>query len=262
MSAITLSFANNKGGVGKTTTTLLMGQAFARMGKRVLFIDFDSQANLTIMTEGEEPRNYDLTIADALVDSKVEPIIKVSDNLDIIPSNLSLSGFEGNSSITGPDRFYRLLDLVEKLRDRYDFILVDCPPALGILTYNAFIASDYLVMVSTPSELSILGLNMIYKMYKEIRSNVRLNPKLQLAGTIVNMFEKNRSTASLFLKKIEADPGLMMIRPVIKKAIAVEKASALRMSLFEYAPDADVTSQYIEVAENLMARILTDQAAK
>ena len=145
----TVCFANNKGGVGKTTTSVAIGQAWARMGKKVLFVDLDSQANLTSMVSPLSPEEHKLTIRDAFIDKNNFSIEKIDDNIDLIPSELSLSNFDRDTAtVTG--REYLLVDLLKPVKKNYDFIIIDCPPALGLITYNALIASDHLVMVATP----------------------------------------------------------------------------------------------------------------
>ena len=150
----TVCFANNKGGVGKTTTSVAIGQAWARMGKKILFVDLDSQANLTSMVSPLAPEDHKLTIRDAFIDKNNFSIEHVSENIDLVPSELSLSNFDRDTAaVTG--REYLLVDLLKPVKNNYDFIIIDCPPALGLITHNALIASDHLVMVATPDALSI-----------------------------------------------------------------------------------------------------------
>lgn len=255
--AIVISFANNKGGVGKTTTTLVMGQAFARMGKKVLLVDLDSQANLTLFLGEVEPTARELTILDALKSPDTIPIEKINDQIDLIPADLGLANFDSETA-SKPERLYLLDDIIQQVRGDYDFILMDCPPALGNITYNAFIASDFLVMVTTPDELSHQGLKMIYKVFQHVVSNPRLNPKLQLAGTIITKYEKNKNS-ELFLKLIHDDSGLRIIEPIINKATKISQATSARRSIFDFDPNGKATLQYVDVAKTLALRVITEQ---
>ena len=261
--AIVISFANNKGGVGKTTTTLIMGQAFSRMKRKTLLIDLDSQANLTLLTGDIKPTNHELTVLEAMLDKNVLPIISVAPNLDLIPANLKLANFDDKAS-SRPDKLYLMDDLVHRIRAEYDFILIDCPPALGTVIYNAFIASDYVVMVSTPDELSYQGLRMIYKVFDNVKGQPRLNPNLELAGTIITKYEKNKNS-ELFEKVLKNDPELNIIEPVIKKATGIAQALSARRCIF----DSDsrmaahpATQNFVDVAKNLALRVLTDAEEK
>lgn len=254
--AIVISFANNKGGVGKTTTTLIMAQAFARMRKKVLLIDLDSQANLTLLTGDIEPTARELTIMDALKDKSVTPIEKISENIDLIPADLSLATFDSQTAAM-PEHLYLLDDLVKTVRPDYDFILIDCPPALGNIMYNAFIASDFVTLVTTPDELSHQGLKMIYKVFLHVSSTARLNQNLQLAGTIITKYERNRNS-ELFLRLLREDPNIRIIEPVISKATRIAQATSSRKSIFDMDPSAKATQQYVEVAKSLALRVITE----
>ena len=139
----TICFANNKGGVGKTTTCVAIGQAWARMGKKVLFVDLDSQANLTSIVSPLDPSQREVSIRDAFQNPDLFSIEPIGENMDLVASDLSLSNFDRDTAaIAG--REYLLLDLLKDVKANYDFILIDCPPALGLITYNAMIAADHL----------------------------------------------------------------------------------------------------------------------
>ena len=175
----TICFANNKGGVGKSTTSAAIGQAWAKMGKKILFVDLDSQANLTSMISPLAPDQHESTIRDAFLNSKDLKVENVSENIDLIPSELSLSNFDRDTA-TFTGREYLLVDLLKPLKPKYDFIIIDCPPALGLITYNAMIASDHLIMVTTADGLSYSGLVMVANLYADVKSSDRLYKNLKL----------------------------------------------------------------------------------
>lgn len=250
----TICFANNKGGVGKTTTCMAVGQAWARMGKKVLFVDLDSQANLTSMISTTEPSERELSIRDAFVNPDLFSIENVGENMDLVPSDLSLSNFDRDTaSFAG--REYLLLDLLKNVKDKYDFIVIDCPPALGLITYNALIAADHLVMVTTADALSYSGLVMVANLFADVKGNERLNKGLKLTGVIVTRYEKNK-LSELYLEKIKSELGPAFIEPVIRKATKMQQAASIRQSIYDLDPNGKATADYIEVAQSLALRIL------
>ena len=252
----TVCFANNKGGVGKTTTCLAIGEAWARMGKKVLFVDLDSQANLTSMISPLRPEEHKLTIRDAFIDKNNFNIEHVSENIDLVPSELSLSNFDRDTAaVTG--REYLLLDLLKPVKNDYDFIVIDCPPALGLITYNALIASDHLVMVATPDGLAYSGMVMVANLFADVRSSSRLNQNLSLTGVIITKYERNK-LSDMYVQKIKDELGAAFIEPVISKATRIAQAGSFNQSIYDYDADGKATKQYIEVAQKLALRIIDE----
>lgn len=246
-------FANNKGGVGKTTTAVAIGQAWARKNKKVLFVDLDSQANLTTMISPLAPEEHKATIRDAFLNKRNLNVENVEKNVDLIPSELSLSNFDRDTaSITG--REYLLLDILKPLKDKYDYIIIDCPPALGLITYNALIASDHLVMVATPDGLAYSGMVMVANLFADVQSNPRLNPELQLSGVVITKYERNK-LSDMYVTKIKNELGDAFVEPVISKATKIAQAGSFNQSIYDYDPSGKVTKQYVEVAKNLTKRI-------
>ncbi len=250
-------FANNKGGVGKTTTAVAIGQAWAKMGKRVLFVDLDSQANLTAMISPLKPEEHKLTIRDAFIDRNNFSIEHVAENIDLVPSELALSNFDRDTAaVTG--REYLLLDLLNPVKKDYDFIVIDCPPALGLITYNALIASDHLVMVATPDGLAYSGMVMVANLYADVRSSKRLNQNLQLSGVVITKYERNR-LCDMYVQKVRDELGSALIEPVISKATRIAQAGSFNQSIYDYDPEGKATRQYVEVAQRLALRIMDEK---
>ena len=235
----TVCFANNKGGVGKTTTSVAIGLAWARMGKKVLFVDLDSQANLTSMVSPLSPEEHKLTIRDAFIDKNNFNIEKVSENVDLV------------------GREYLLVDLLKPVKKNYDFIIIDCPPALGLITYNALIASDHLVMVATPDGLAYSGMVMVAQLYTDVRSSARLNQNIQLSGVIITKYERNK-LSDMYVQKVKDELGTALIEPVISKATKIAQAGSFNQNIYDYDPDGKATRQYIEVAQKLALRIMDE----
>ncbi len=246
-------FANNKGGVGKTTTAVAMGYAWAKMGKKVLFVDLDSQANLTAMVSPLALDEQESSIRDAFLDKSKFAVEHAAERVDLVPSELSLSNFDRDTAaITG--REYLLLDLLKPLKTKYDFIIIDCPPALGLITYNALIASDHLVMVATPDGLAYQGMVMVANLYADVKSNPRLNPDLKLTGVIISKYERNK-LSDMYVEKIRQEMGDAFIEPVLSKATKIAQAGSFNQNIYEYDPSGKVTKQYLEIAQTLGKRI-------
>lgn len=255
----TISFVNNKGGCGKTTTVCAVGQAWAAAGKKILFVDLDSQSNLTSIITNTDPttKEWDKTLEDAFIGGPEYglPIEKVTDMMDIVPSDLDLSNFDRDTA-RHPARECLLADLLDTVKDNYDYILVDCPPALGLITYNALVASDYIVMISNADGLSYRGLKMVAQLYMEVINNKRLNPDLKILGAVITRYEKN-SVSELYLKKIKDDLKEILVEPVVRKSTKLVQAASFQQNIYEYDPQGKATRDYIQISEELLARIVT-----
>ncbi len=254
----TVSFANNKGGVGKTTTVAAVGQAWARAGKKVLFVDLDSQANLTNLVSKVPYEERSTTIRDAFVYGAHKlPIENVSENVDLIPSGLLLANFDMDTAAKD-SREHLLEDLLDPLKSRYDVILIDCPPALGMISYNALIASDYIVLVTMLDQMSYDGMMNMLEICKLVRSKKRLNPNLKTAGVIACRYERNR-ISDLFLARLRRELEYYFIEPPVRKATKMAQAVAVKMPVFDYDPTGNATKDYVEVAAHLGLIVFSEE---
>ena len=253
---------NNKGGVGKTTSAHTIGLAWARMGKKILFIDLDSQANLTSMLSKTDPvhQRWDRTIEDAFLEGPKGgglPVLHTDDPLiDYVPADLDLANFERDTARM-PFNELLLLDLLENVKNPYDFVILDCPPALQKITYNAMIASDYLVIVSKLDGKSYKGVEMTVNVYNEVIQNERFNPSLRLIGIIATMYQKdniNKIFWDLFNEKF----GPWLIHPYVRKSTMVDRATSFDKGLFEMDPKGRVSEDYERVSQDLLVRIIDD----
>ncbi|MCQ2177804.1 MAG: AAA family ATPase [Bacteroidales bacterium] len=251
-----IAIANNKGGVGKTTTVLAIGRAWAAKGKKLLLVDLDSQANLT-STLLSEDYEAERTIADAFIEKKNIPVENIEENIDLVPSGLSLSNFD---SITARfnSREFLLADLLAPVKNNYDFIILDCPPALGLITYNAMVAANHLLMVATSDRYSYDGMMMIAQIYNDVRESVRLNPKLSLDGVIITKYRKNK-ISEMWLNKIRGEVGEIFVNPVIREATKIQQATTFRKSFYEYDPDGTATTDYRQISEEIYRRVTANQ---
>lgn len=251
-----IAIANNKGGVGKTTTVVALGRSWAQQGKKVLFVDLDSQANLTstLLDEEYEPHR---TISDAFVDKFDLPIEHSEENIDIVPSGLSLSNFDSFTSRFN-SREFLLADLLDPVKDSYDFILIDCPPALGLITYNALVAAGHLLMVATADRYSYDGMMMIAQIYNDVRESVRLNPGLTLDGVIITKYRRNK-ISDMWLSKIHDEVGDTLIQPVVRETTRLQQATSFRKNFYEYDPDGNASMDYKAVSAEILKRVTSKQ---
>lgn len=262
-----VTFMNNKGGVGKTITTHSVGIAWAKLGKKVLFLDLDSQANLTSMLSKVDPSEeglWERTLEDAFIEGPfVEdglglPILHSDDfpNVDFVPSDLSLANFDSDTSRAN-FRECLLLDILKTVKEDYDYILLDCPPAIQTLTTNALVAADYLVLVTNLSGKSVKGLEMIMNLHNKVVTNPRMNPNLALLGVVLTMLERDKVNKG-YLNQVQRDYGSYVVQPYIRKSTMVNRALSSNNSIYDIDPEGKVAGEYMAVAEELLMRIESD----
>lgn len=256
--ALTIAFMNNKGGVGKTTTVWAIGMYWAsQYKKKVLLIDLDSQASLTdFATKSDIDKEWERTIHTAFVEGpdKGLPIVNVCENLDIVPADLELAGVN-EATANQKMREWMLSDLLATVDDKYDFILLDCPPALGLIAYNALVAAQYLCIVTNANGPSYHGVDMMGRMYKEVKSNPRMNPDLDILGVVITRYEKNKLN-DLYLKKLQDDFKIYVVDPPIRKSTKIDQSNSFKKDIYQVDPEGRATNDYKLVATELLKRIL------
>ena len=184
--SVTIAFCNHKGGVGKTTSTASVGVAMARRGKRVLLVDLDGQANLTGIFLQDD---VEVSIYDSLVEKAPLPLVHIEDNLDLVPSNLNMSAAEAKMTQL-IQREMRLANLLAKHKSNYDYILIDCPPSLGIVTINAFFAADEIYVPVAAEILPLKGIMMIENVLEDLRE---AKPEIKISGVFVTRFDSRKN---------------------------------------------------------------------
>ena len=243
-----ITIANHKGGVGKTTSTASIGAALALKGRRVLLIDLDAQQNLTFsVTHNEDPEK---SVYDSLVNDESLPIVNVSENLDIVPASLELARAEIDMA-TKIAREGILKTHLEDVADRYDYILIDCPPSLGIVTTNALVASSRLYIPLTAEALPLKGLKMLDDVVREVRK--RVNPNLELGGVFLTRYNNRRLNREV-LDMIQSKYGDKTFSTRIRENIALAETPLSGQSIFEYDPKSNGASDYNALADEIIAR--------
>jgi chromosome partitioning protein len=250
---IVIAIANQKGGVGKTTTAINLAAAMAMRGKRTLLIDLDPQANSSITyvdVRGLQKSMYDVIgdgvpLTDVIVTSSVP-------HLDLAPSRIALAKLE--SKLVGElDAHFRLKDKIEAIKDRYDFVIVDTPPALGLITVNALVAATHLLVPVQSSYFALEGTDDLLETVERIRS--RPNPNLKLLGALITLHDKRTTLARDVQKAIGDVFGDRVFQTTISKSIRLEESPAHRESIFTFAPQSSGAYEYYRLCEEVIERV-------
>lgn len=259
-----ISFINNKGGVAKTVSSFNVGILYSMMKKKVLFVDLDAQANLTRLLSSHDERydypefQWEKTIEDAFIAGPKIMSLPVYpsryEGVDFVPSDLSLSNFDTDTS-NKDLKLYLLKDLLRPLKDKYDFIILDCPPNLGSIVSNAMIASDAFVLVTTPDQPSLDGCRMVINMQNKFLDDERLNPYLQFVGCLVTKV-KNDKLNKNYIKVIEGNFREYVIKPYIKENTKLNQSASLHVDIFSHDPNGRGAADYMAVGKEILLRLV------
>lgn len=241
-----IAVANHKGGVGKTTSVANIGAALARKGKRVLLIDLDAQQNLTFFFLKDE---VEASVYDALKGEIALPIVHVKENLDLTPSSIDLARAE--LDLSGRiAREYILKNLLADVAGNYDYILIDCPPSLGIITYNALVAATDLYITLTAEALPLKGLTMLEEVVGELKA---LNRGLGISGVFLTRYN-NRNLNNIVAEGIRERYGSIVFDTKIRENIALAEAPLTNSDIFTYAPYSNGAKDYEALTEEILSR--------
>ncbi|MCO6475106.1 MAG: ParA family protein [Phaeodactylibacter sp.] len=244
-----ISLLNHKGGVGKTTSVINIGAAMVELGKRSLLIDLDPQANLTLSLGAARPP---VTIYEAMRgESELMPL-PVKENLDVIVSTLDLSGAE-MELINEAGREFILRELLAPLREEYDFIIIDCPPSLGLLTLNALTSSDYVMIPLQTEFLALQGLAKIKQVIQKVK--LRLNKGLQIGGVIATMYDSRKVLNRDVVETIKKYFGELVFETMIRDNVALAEAPSQRKDIFDYSRNSAGAEDYLELSKEILVRV-------
>ncbi len=238
---------NQKGGVGKTTTTFNLGVALQRLGRRVLLVDLDPQASLSA-SAGIPVAQLTASVYQALLDETTDPLPLIRgtvSGVDVLPATIDLAAAEVEL-VNMTLRELVLRDVVDKLRPRYDHILIDCPPSLGLLTVNALAAADQVLIPLQCEYLATRGLTLLLRTLTKIQG--RLNRNLRIAGILPTMFDGRTTHANEILAELRANFPGQVFDVVIKESVRVKESPAAGLSILDYDGNHDVARAYLQLA--------------
>jgi chromosome partitioning protein len=246
--ATVISFANQKGGVAKTTSTLNLAAALAEQGNRLLCVDMDPQGNLT-MSQGLNPDSIDRSMFDVLVHRlPIQSVIEHTE-IDLAVSSIDLAGAElALSSMIGRER--ALEKALSAVKENYDYVLIDTPPSLGLLTINALVASDHVIVPVQCEYLSLRGLVQLENTLAMIREN--LNPNVSIMGILPTMFDRRTLHAREAVEILEENFGDLVFKTRIKKTIRYAEAPVKGTSVLKYDPTGNAAKAYRELAKEVL----------
>ena len=249
------AIVNQKGGVGKTTTTINLGTAMAAIGKKVLLVDLDPQGNLSTGLgcglDKRAPSTYDLVLSDEV---NIEDTIRESviPSLSLVPSEIDLSGIEIELA-NDTTRNVKLSKKMTKLNNKYDYIFIDCPPSLGILTLNALVASGSVLVPLQCEFFALEGLAQLIKTIEIVKTN--LNPSLLIEGVILTMFDKRNNLSVDVANDAKKHLGNRVFKTIIPRNIRLSEAPSHGLPAIVYDQNCRGSQSYIKLAKELLTRL-------
>jgi chromosome partitioning protein len=248
-----VAIANQKGGVGKTTTAINLAAALALRGKPTLLIDLDPQANSTMSFL--DMQQVTKSVYDAIADPQVgldDVIVKGPlENLWVAPSRIALAKLEARL-VGEMDAHFRLKDKLEALQQHYPQVVIDCPPTLGLLTVNALVAATHLLIPIQSSYFALEGTDDLLETIEKVRA--RPNPALRILGVVITMHDKRTALAKDIRTQIQKVFGGKVFKTVITKSVRLEESPAYKESIFTFAPDSTGATEYYSLCEEVIDR--------
>ena len=245
-----VSLANQKGGVGKTTTTINLSTILAKKGRKVLLIDADPQGNATSglgVDKDVELSTYDILVGDTQLEEVLQDtIIK---NLKVCPSNMNLAGAEVEL-VSMMSREQRLKEKIDEIRDKFDYILIDCPPSLGLITLNAFTASDSVLIPVQCEYYALEGLGQLINTINLVKKH--LNKNIQIEGALLTMYDIRTNLSNQVVKEVKKYFDNKVYKTVIPRNVRLSEAPSYGMPITEYDPRSKGAKSYIKFAREFL----------
>jgi chromosome partitioning protein len=248
-----IAIANQKGGVGKTTTTINLAASLAKEGKKVLIVDADPQANAT-SGYGIDPRTMESSIYECLVDEypmNGSQVATCVDGLDLVGSRIDLAGAE-LELINKPGRERVLARSLEGVKDLYDYILIDCSPSLGLITVNALTAADSVIIPVQAEYFALEGISKLLNTIRIIKS--KLNPQLEIEGFLLTMYDARLRLANQIYEELKSHFGDMVFNAVIPRNIRLSEAPSHGLPALLYDPESRGATAHIQLAREMISR--------
>ena len=247
-----IAIFNQKGGVGKTTTNINLSACLALMGKKVLIMDIDPQGNSTSGV-GIAKRDLELSAYDVLLDESLAPekaiLRTTTPNLDVLPSSMDLAGAEVEL-VRVPRREWRLKIAVDKLRDRYDYIFIDCPPSLGLLTINALAGADSVLIPIQCEFYALEGVSQLMGTYQLVKKS--LNKNLRIQGVVLSMFDGRTNLSIQVVEEVKKYFREKVYTTVIPRNVRLAEAPSYGMPITSYDPRSKGAEAYLDLAEEFL----------
>lgn len=255
-----ISVANQKGGVGKTTTTVNLGTILAKKGKKVLLIDADPQGNATsgLGVEKEvEFSTYDVLVNETVIEDTIQDtMIK---NLKICPSNINLAGAEVEL-VSMMSREQRLKEKLDEIKDKFDYILIDCPPSLGLITLNSFTASDSVLIPVQCEYFALEGLGQLLNTINLVKKH--LNKEIQIEGALLTMYDIRTNLSNQVVKEVKKYFDNKVYKTVIPRNVRLSEAPSYGMPITEYDPKSKGAKSYTKFAKEFLKMNEEEKKAK
>lgn len=243
-----ISLFNQKGGVGKTTTTINLGAALAARKKKVLLIDIDAQCNLT-QSLGYDDEEEALNIYGAIKGKYPLPILKKKENLDVVIGTLDLAA--ADLELSGEaGRDFLLKDCIKPIKDNYDYILIDCPPALNVLTLNALTVSDGVIIPVQSEFLALHGMKKLLETIDKVQS--RTNSVLTITGILLTQYDSRNALCKMVEKTVRNNFEGQVFRTVIRRNVSLAEAPSQGIDIFDYEPKSNGACDYDNLANEII----------